>query len=172
MTEATASPATTYIPTGHPVRRFVVLLAALAVLAAGLWWSGALAPRVVRLGGYASVFDAATTTGHVTVAIRNRGPVAVRVDGLGIRGDGYTLVGAEVAVPDSDPDASPDPGLQPFRSFDLGPGEIAEVMVRFESVCGDAASAVEVRTRTFAGRSHTDAFDTGTPNPQPCRAEG
>ena len=96
--------ATVFVPTGDPVRRFVLALAALGVAATALWVSGLAAPRLAVV----SAEPAAGQQGTLVVRLRNDGPLPVEVRTIRFRDErlaatavrpvGVDLSGGEVAT--------------------------------------------------------------------------
>ncbi len=80
---------TTFVPSGHPVRRFVLALIGLTVVFAALWWSALAAPRLSA--GTDASGDA--DKGTLQVVLANQGPFAVEVRQLSLP-DGRIAVGA------------------------------------------------------------------------------
>lgn len=72
---------TTFVPTGHPVRRFVIVLAAICAICAITWWSGLAAPRLTATPP-TSQYDHAVEQGTVRFRVRNATPL--RVDVIGV----------------------------------------------------------------------------------------
>ena len=72
----------TFVPRPHPERRLVAAIAAIAVVCAGLWWSGALAPRLTAALRAVEADADAVGRGTLVVELRNDGPLAVRVRGV------------------------------------------------------------------------------------------
>ena len=72
---------TTFVPTGHPVRRFVSVLAAIAALCALTWWSGLAAPRLTSASS-TSQYDREVGRGTVSFRVRNATPLRVNVVGV------------------------------------------------------------------------------------------
>jgi len=80
-----------YVPTGRPVRRFVVAQVVLVALFGALWWSGLVAPRL-GLGDRANgSYELASGRATATVTLRNESPAAVEVLGASL-GDGRVPV--------------------------------------------------------------------------------
>jgi hypothetical protein len=80
VTLPTTEAPSAFVPSGRPVVRFVVMLASVAAVFAGLGWSGVFAARV-----HVSVsdeFDPLTNTGIAVVDVRNEGPLGTRVGPL------------------------------------------------------------------------------------------
>ena len=102
--------ATAFTPTGNPVRRFVLALAATGVAAAALWFSGLAAPRlaVVSAGPTAGRAGGDALRGTLVVRLRNDGPLPVevrsaefldpRLDAGALRPAGVDLSGGESAT--------------------------------------------------------------------------
>ena len=96
--------ATVFVPTGNPVRRFVLALAAIGVAASAVWLSGLAAPRLAVV----SAEPAAGWQGTLVVRLRNDGPLPVEMRtirfpdkrlGAGVvRPAGVELSGGEVAT--------------------------------------------------------------------------
>lgn len=75
----------------RPVRRFLVVVVSLAVLAVAIAWSGVADPRLeVRVDGGQQ--DWATGTGSVEGEIRNEGPLPVDVLAVSLEASGVELV--------------------------------------------------------------------------------
>jgi hypothetical protein len=73
------APTTAFVPTGNPVRRFVLALVLSAAACLVLWWSAALSPRLV-----VSPEQYNLVTHEGVVRVTNDGPTAVEVDGVRI----------------------------------------------------------------------------------------
>jgi len=69
--------AAAFAPSGHPVERFVAVLAVVALVLVAMWWSGAVAPRLSV--SVSNRFDPQASTGEALVVVRNRGPLPARV---------------------------------------------------------------------------------------------
>ena len=69
--------AVAFVPTGHPVRRFVVAIVALAITCLVVWWSAVLMPRITV---DVEQFNIVTRDGVLLVT--NDGPTPVDVDGV------------------------------------------------------------------------------------------
>ncbi len=71
---------TTFVPSGHPVRRFVQALLGLIIAFSALWWSALAAPRLT------AVIDprGGPDTGTLEVALVNQGPFSVKVRDLSL----------------------------------------------------------------------------------------
>ena len=90
-------------PAGHPVRRFVIVIAALAIGAVLLWWSGVANPRL-SVSSPGGQLNWGTGLGVVDGTLRNDALTEVEVtearleasgmDSLEITGDGRPLVGS------------------------------------------------------------------------------
>ncbi len=79
MTDPAASAsATTFVPSGNPVRRFVAGVATIAGVFAVLWWTGLVAPRVTL--AVDERFDAGTNQGEAIVTARNQGLLPATVE--------------------------------------------------------------------------------------------
>jgi len=80
-----------YVPTGRPVRRFVVAQVALATLFGALWWSGLVAPRL-GLGSKANgSYELASGRATATLTLRNASPFAMEVLGASLGGGGVPV---------------------------------------------------------------------------------
>ncbi len=79
-----------FVPTARPVRRFVAVLAVVAVAFGAWWWSGYAAPRISAKAAGVHV-DPATGRASTVLALRNDGPTSVVVRDLGVDYDGITL---------------------------------------------------------------------------------
>jgi len=106
--------AAVFVPTGNPVRRFVLALAAVGVAASALWFSGLAAPRLALL----SADPAAGRQGTLVVRLRNDGPLRVEVRGIRFRDERL--------------------GVGPARPLgvDLGGGDSATFEVDYTIDCG------------------------------------
>lgn len=80
-----------YVPTGRPVRRFVVAQVVLAVLFAALWWSGLVAPRLGSRLRSTGPYDRASGQVTAKLDLHNTSPVAVEVRSVTL-GDGRLKV--------------------------------------------------------------------------------
>jgi len=79
-----------FVPTARPVRRFVAVLAVVAVVFGALWWSGYAAPRISAKAVGVHV-DPATGRASTLLELRNDAPTSVVVRDLGVDYDGITL---------------------------------------------------------------------------------
>lgn len=102
-----------FIPTGHPVRRFVVALAVTAVGLFGFWAVGLGAPRIEVTEGV-SQHNTVTGEGVQTVELTNEGQFPVTV--VEIRGDGPV-------VP------------RPLPDVRIGAGETVSLDIAFDVQC-------------------------------------
>lgn len=73
---------------GHPVRNFLLTIAALAALLGALWWTGAVTPRV-DLTDPAGIVDSCSHRATVRFGIVNAAPFSVRVDAVQLQLDGF-----------------------------------------------------------------------------------
>lgn len=71
-------------PTRHPVRRFLLVVATLALLAVVLWWTGAAAPRLSSPGGG----SATSIDGDGTAEIEIFNDAMTGVDVVGVSFEG------------------------------------------------------------------------------------
>jgi len=79
-----------FVATGHPLRRFLVVLGLLAGSCVALWWAGLAAPRL-SAGAGEGRFDTATGRGTLALALHNDGPLAFEVRGFAADYDGIQL---------------------------------------------------------------------------------
>lgn len=125
----TNEPGQLFVPTRRPVVRFVATLAAVAVVLAGLWWSGLFAARVrVNLS---NSFDASSNTGVAVVVVRNQGPFPARVGTLGLA----TTPGGSYRTPQLRLSGLPSPQVR------LGGGQSARFTVTYTVDCAGAERA-------------------------------
>ena len=75
---AASASATTFVPSGNPVRRFVAGVATIAGVFVLLWWTGLVAPRVTL--AVDERFDAASNQGEAIVTAQNRGLLPATVE--------------------------------------------------------------------------------------------
>jgi hypothetical protein len=109
-----AAPAIPYIPTGHPVRRFVIGVIVIAALLGIVWWSGIGRPQISAQLGYTN-----REAGHegATITLTNDGPTTVKLRGASF--EDPRLDGETVELP---ADA-------------LAGGETVEIELRFTAAC-------------------------------------
>ena len=79
-----------FVATQRPVRRFVTVLAVLAVAFGALWWSGYAAPRISAKAVGTRV-DPNTGRASTLLELRNDAPTSVVVRGLDVEYDGIAL---------------------------------------------------------------------------------
>lgn len=83
----TASPASdTFVPDQRPVRRFVAVIASIAMVLAIVWWSGALASRLSIVCGLDHI-ETGPDADTVRIGVRNDGPLPVDITGADIDPD-------------------------------------------------------------------------------------
>ncbi len=96
MTDPVApASAATFVPSGNPVRRFVVGVATIAGVFVVLWWTGLVAPRVNL--AVDERFDAATNQGEAIVTAQNRGLLPATVEPPELR-DIWSEPGADKVI--------------------------------------------------------------------------
>jgi hypothetical protein len=82
MTESTITTTTrtdeAFVPVGHPVARFVGVMAVVAALLVAVWWTGVFAARLTVSVTSAQIVTQAGP-GVATIDVRNRGRVAAHV---------------------------------------------------------------------------------------------
>jgi len=185
--------ATAFKPTGNPVRRFVLALAATAVAATALWFSGLAAPRlaVVSAGPPAGSAGGDALRGTLVVRLRNDGPLPVevrsaefldpRLDAGALRPAGLDLSGGESATfevdytIDCDASAAPAMGrlavtvttpLRIERTSDVGDTGLADGTCPLAVATGrPGANARQPPPRP--GSSPPPAAGPGSPRPEP-----
>ena len=79
-----------FVATQRPVRRFVAVLAALAVAFGALWWSGYAAPRISAEAAGVRV-DPSTGRASTLIKLHNDAPASVTVRGLDVDYEGIVL---------------------------------------------------------------------------------
>lgn len=126
---------TTYAPTGHPVRWFVMALGLATLLLGGVWWSGVGRPRV-------SVEVTEARPDGATLLLTNAGRAPIELNGLSF--DDPRLEGESASVP----------------GVDLGADESVEVLVRYTATCTPAPPGgyyvpIEIDARTAIGLDRT-----------------
>ncbi len=94
MTEATP-----FVPSGHPVRRFVVVLTAMCAALAALWWSGLANPRL-SVSHAQSTFDEDAGRGTLRAQMRNETRSAVELSGVTFDDPWIHLQSAQIAGAD------------------------------------------------------------------------
>lgn len=145
---AAPASATSFVPTGNPVRRFVAGVAAVAAVFIGLWWTGLVAPRVAV--AVDERFDAGTNQGEAIVTARNEGMLAATVDPPDVR-DLWSEPGGDNVIVRST-------GVQPDREVRVAGGDEVTFTIRFAVDCeryhrtvftprGTAAPALHIRLR-------------------------
>lgn len=122
----------TFVPSGHPVRRFVTWMTAIAALAVAAWWAGVFAPRV-SAGSWSSQWNAAADAGSTTVEVHNHAPLAARV------------VGASFTAPECYVASGP-------TSAVVGGRTTGTVVVLVQATCTEpSGSDLRLRVRTPSG---------------------
>lgn len=71
-----------FVATNRPVRRFVAVLAGVALLFALLGWSALAAPRLTGEPGTDGVWDYESREGSITVPLRNAGPFPIWLESV------------------------------------------------------------------------------------------
>ena len=155
MTRTGAEPAT-FHPRSHPEVPVVIALAVLGSACAGLWWSGAVAPRVTA--EVRSIADTRTgaVPGTIAIVIENHGPLGVELRQVGVSVSGgapVEVLGVRISGRDIGPGAR------------LGAGQAARIDVDYVFDCRGAAGigadpAVWVRVRGVLGPTHTQQAST------------
>lgn len=146
MDQPSAAP---FVPTGHPVRRFVTAMVVLSALLAAVWWSGVGHPRLA-----VRVLDAGPD--GAVVVLENEGPTSVEV--RSISWDDPRLDSEAIALPASE----------------LGGREEVELVASFQLVCaptppGGYLLPATVTVRTAAGLERVvDAGDLAAVGDRAC----
>ena len=138
--------AAVFMPTGTPVRRFVLALAAVGVAASAVWFSGLAAPRLAVV----SAEPAAGRHRTLVVHLRNHGRLPVEVRTIRFRDD---RIGAAAVRP---------------VGLDLSGGDVATFEVDYTVDCGagsgPASARMMVTVATSLGLHRTrDVGDSGLP---------
>ncbi|MEA2718114.1 MAG: hypothetical protein QOI99_2431, partial [Actinomycetota bacterium] len=141
----------TFVARPRPERRLVTAMIAVSVVCVGLWWAGAVGPRVTAV---VRSVEAGTAAGRGTihVEVRNHGRLAVRVRGVRVddrQGPKVELGPVRVDGRDLPPEGVPVAG-----------GEVARLDVAYTVECDaprgyGADPAVGVRVRAPLGVTHT-----------------
>ena len=79
-----------FVATQRPVRRFVAVLAVIAVAFGALWWSGYAAPRISAEAAGMRV-DPSTGRASTLIELHNDAPASVAVRGLDVDYEGIVL---------------------------------------------------------------------------------
>ncbi len=70
-----------FVPKSHPERPLVAAMAAVVLVCVGLWWSGAVGPRLTAVVGSVEA-DAATGRGTLHIELRNEGRLPLELRGV------------------------------------------------------------------------------------------
>jgi hypothetical protein len=146
-----------FVPVGRPVRTFVLVLSAVALLLIAVWWTGLAWPRLGWDGGSFGQFDTRSNRGTSTVTVRNAGPLVVELVGAGVRAVGPR---AFSATDDS------------FDRVRLAAGESREVTVSYRAErCAHDPVIVWFSVRTPSGVVRTVSHGGPIQNPVPMCTE-
>lgn len=162
----------------HPVLRFVLVVAAVALVLATVAWTGAGAPAVeARTMGEGTMADG--RLGYLLATVENRGSLPVEItnaswSSLGLR-DTELFVGPEAEAPSN---------MEPFEPFSLAGGERRAIMIRGAIDCplpGDQVTVstdpLQVSAKPVLGPSRrlvmgATGRDQGTDRTLPCPRPG
>lgn len=153
----TLTPPTTFVPPGHPVRRFVLALAVIGAAAVGLWWSALAAPRISTQGA-SWQYDSTAGTGTVQFELQNDGPFALQVRSIDLA-DTQIAITATVAG-----------GVDlATAAANVDRGEVVPVVVAFSAPCSagpfgriDLDYTLRVTVSTAAGIRRTRTVSGGS----------
>ena len=160
MTDTTLDRSDGYVPTGHPVRSFVLVLTAIGFIFGAIWWTGLIAPRLGEDGEHNGSFDAATEATGVRARYRNEGHMTVRIERISLTSQTLPDVTVESRVLDQRTAASDAGGNQPSlpadQGFDLPPGRDVEVIIGYRAgQCADHDARLELLVRGPLGFHRT-----------------
>jgi hypothetical protein len=121
----TSATATGFVPSGHPVRRFVAGLAAVAAVFVALWWTGLVAPRLEL--SVDDRFDPGARQGEAVVTVRNQAPLPATVEPPELRDRWGGSSAEEIVVRQT--------GVTPDHEMRVEGGSVATFTVRFTVDC-------------------------------------
>jgi hypothetical protein len=172
MTAMTAAPAEAFVPTGNPVRRFLIVLGSIALLAGLLWASALAAPRLSVSVEPKQLHDGINPPrrGALTFGLHNEGPFAIEL--RAVQSDNAAVEVANVRVD----------GRPLSERHRIGGGATAVLTARFAVDCTKSPLAsdgyvsdgqVLVTVATAVGVRRTEQLDQHYILPMPseaCRA--
>jgi hypothetical protein len=93
-TSLTPAEPATFAPRAHPERRLIAAIVLVALVCVGLWWTGAVGPRLSAAVVEVESADGSGGRGTVHIEVRNDGLLSVEV--RGVRVDDRRGAGVEV----------------------------------------------------------------------------
>lgn len=132
----------------HPVRHFVIAIAAASALLVLVWWTGASAPRFSTAGG-SGEFDSVDGSGTFVLDLENDAPTAVRILDVQSADEAIAVTAATLD------------GMPLADEPELGGGGSSRLRVEYraDGCVARTSTATEARLRirveTLAGTSRT-----------------
>ena len=157
-TSLTPAEPATFEPQAHPERRLIAAIVLVALVCLGLWWAGAVGPRLTAEVVEVESADASGGRGTVHIEVRNDGLLPVEVRGVTV--DDRRGAGVEVGQVLIDGRVPGEAGVR------VGAGDVVRVEVPFAVECNrpngyGADPGLGVRARAPLGVTQTRRVGTG-----------